>query len=192
MATQLSLLCSGSFLNADGLLSFPCDDGRGLRPWRVGGVLAFDLLLLGSAQWRCPPFSPPLTAHSLEMKEEKTPKGLVAWAPGSHPLLAFEAWRREHRCESPRLPGFDCPGGRGGTALLRAGQVAGARGAGANEENPALAGFDSCARVRASPPACGPVGRGGRPMPRAWLRRESPGAVRIRGGGRKVRIGESG
>jgi hypothetical protein len=26
------------------------------------------------------PFSPPLTAHSQEMKEEKTPMGLVAWA----------------------------------------------------------------------------------------------------------------
>jgi hypothetical protein len=50
--------------------------------------------------------------------------------------------------KTPGYPGFDRPGGRGGTALLRAGQVAGARGAGANEENLAL-GRVRLARVRA-------------------------------------------
>jgi hypothetical protein len=87
--------------------------------------------------------------------------------------------------KAPGFPGFHRPGGRGGTGLLRASQVAGARGVGANEENPALVGFDSCARVRAGPSACGLAGWGGRPIPHAQPRSESPGAVRIRGGGRK-------
>jgi hypothetical protein len=48
--------------------------------------------------------APPLSALTQGKRESKTPKGLVAWAPGSRPLLAFEARRRERRCESPRLP----------------------------------------------------------------------------------------
>jgi hypothetical protein len=93
--------------------------------------------------------------------------------------------------KAPGYPGFDRSGGRGGIGLLRASQAAGARDTGAKEEKPTLAGSDSCARVRAGSSACGPVGRGGRPIPCARPRREPASAMRIRGGEEKVRIGES-
>jgi hypothetical protein len=100
------LLRSGSFPNADDLLSFPRDDGRGLRPRRVGGVSTPDLLLLGSAQRRRP-FSPPLTAHSQEKKEEKTPMGLVAWAPGvSSPSRICTTAAREATRKPRPAPGL--------------------------------------------------------------------------------------
>jgi hypothetical protein len=74
-ATRLSLLRSGSFLNTDGLLSFPCDNGRGLRPWLVGGVLVLDLLLLGSTQRRRPLLPPSHGALTGE-EERENPKGV--------------------------------------------------------------------------------------------------------------------
>jgi hypothetical protein len=69
--------------------------------------------------------------------------------------------------KAPSCPGFDRPGGRGGTGALRSSQVARARGAGANVAIPALARVDSGVRVRAASLACGPAGRGGHPIPRA-------------------------
>jgi hypothetical protein len=54
---------------------------------------------------------------------------------------------------------------------------------------PALARVDSGVRECTAPSACGPVGRGGHPIPCARPRREPLGAVRIRGERRKVEGG---
>jgi hypothetical protein len=125
-------------------------------------------------------------------QNRKPQRGWWLGHPGRSLSLLLKPGAASVDAKAPGCPGFDRPDSRGGTSLLCACQVAGARGAGANEENPALAGFDSCASVRAGPSACGLDGRGGHPITRARPRCESPGAVRIRGGEEKVRIGESG
>jgi hypothetical protein len=109
------------------------------------------------------PFSLPLTTHSLEKKKEKTQRG---WWLG-HPSLSLPLPLKPGAAKTPGCPGFDRPGGQGGTTLLRLGP--------------------GSTHARACLPALGVrVGRiGGHPIPRTRPQRGSLGAVRIRGGGKK-------
>jgi hypothetical protein len=77
------LLRSGSFPNADGLISFPRGDGCGLRPWRVGGVTA-------QPRSPAPPsFSPTSPSHlPLRWRTEKggkTPMRVGGWPAEARP-----------------------------------------------------------------------------------------------------------
>jgi hypothetical protein len=124
------LLQSGSSPNKDDLLSFPRDDGSGLRTWRVGGVPAPDFLLLGSAQWRRPLLP---SSHGTLTGEERRENpngvgGLGTW--GFAPLSDLYHGGARGDAKAPSCPRFDPPGGRVGTRLRRAGQASGKRGAG--------------------------------------------------------------
>jgi hypothetical protein len=91
-----------SFLAATGPAPHIHSDAQQLR---AGGGATLDLLLLGTARRRRH-FSPPLTAHTQEKKETKTPMGLVAWAPGvSPPRICITAVREamQKPCSAPGL-----------------------------------------------------------------------------------------
>jgi hypothetical protein len=94
--------------------------------------------------------------------------------------------------KTPGCPGFDRPGGRGGTALLRAGQVAGARDAVAKGVNPALGRVQlACARAPVPRRAGRPDGEG---VPSRVCGRGAgrPVQCESEAGERKVRIGVRG
>jgi hypothetical protein len=172
--------------NADGLLSSPRGGGCGLRPWRVGGVPVRPRFP-STRRSGGAPFSLPLTAHSLEKKKGKTPNG--GWwlgCPGLSLPLPLKPGAANVEAKAPSCPGFDRPGGRGGTAPppLRRLRCRGAR-CGGKRGNSHLGPGSTRVHARTGPSACGPAGRGGCPIPRARPRRGSPGAVRIRGRGKE-------
>jgi hypothetical protein len=108
------------------------------------------------------PPSPSLSRRSHWRRGKGKPQwGLVAWAPGSQPPLPLDPGAANVEAKAPSCPGFDRPGGRGGTAPLCAGQDAGVRGAGAKGVTPVQGRIGlACARAPVPRRAGRPDGKG--------------------------------
>jgi hypothetical protein len=120
----------------------------------------------------------------------KTPMGLVVGALGLRPHPAFESRGRGRQGESPNLPRAR-PAGLPRRSRLPSRRT-GCRGAmrrGQKRDSRPEPGWVR-AHARTGPSPCGPAERGARPIPRARLRRGSPGASHPMRGEDKV--GEEG
>jgi hypothetical protein len=156
--------------------------------WFAASVLHRSVLCsFGAARWRCPSSLGTLIGEE-GIENPNGVGGFGAWGFGLSLLLKPGAARDDAKAKGS--PCFDRSSGRSGTCLLCACQASGVRGAGAKGEEPALAGYDLCARACAGRSACGPAGWGGCPIPRTrrWAARCGV-AVRKSGDGReRVRL----
>jgi hypothetical protein len=163
---------SAPFPNADSLLFPPRGGGCGLRPWRVVGVPMWPRLSSARRSGSAP-FTLPLTALSQEKRKGKTPMGVGSLGARVSAPLPLNLGAAIVEAKAPSCPGFDRPGGRGGSAPLCADQDAEVRGAGAKGVTPVRGRIRlACARAPVPRRAGRPDGKGvpsRAPAAAAWL-----------------------